>query len=891
VEISGSLEDLGKWDFAKTRRMFYKPELQFWELQLNVPMGQRFEYKYLVKDDFGNITQWEFGDQNRSFSVDECAQIELRDFWRERKTSMSASVSWLFNRSSAFTDAIFGRSNRDPDAKVYKTAPKVPKDLDDLVVQFRLRVMITRTQSVYLCGSAPELGDWAPSSALRLECDSVSGYPNWAGDVRLRQRDFPLEYKYIIRDDHSGEVTWESGPNRVCGLSPDREVDLIFQNDDEFRGDKPVRLAGVAIPVFSIRTHNSLGVGEFSDIKLMVDWAASTGSKFLQLLPVNDTCVHGMWWDSYPYSSLSVFALHPLYIHLDSLKPAEPIKAEIMKHKHRLSQGHVQYEEVMRVKMDLLRRIFAEKKHTFIASKEFHQFMHENKEWLAPYALFCVLRDREGTSNFHSWKKYSIISPAEVEAMTASTSDLYGEISFHYFVQFHLSRQLSEASQYAAQHGVALKGDLPIGVDPWSVDTWYYPHLFRLTKQTGAPPDPFSATGQNWGFPTYDWEAMAREGYGWWKRRLHLMAKYFHAYRIDHILGFFRIWEIPSHGVSGMMGKFYPCIPIYRNELEEKGIWDIKRLVVPHIRVHHLVEMFGSENVSKIVKRFFNEEPKWVYELKEEFNTEQKIQNCDAEDWVKEKLPSLLQNAILIPEETAPFQQFHFRIDMHKSRSFAELPNWQRDRLYELYVDYFYRRQDDEWAKKALEKLPMMQQTTNMLVCGEDLGMIPACVQGVLDALSILGLRIQRMPKNPKADFDDPRTYPYLTVATPSVHDTSTIRGFWEEDRAVTQKFFNHMLGQHGEAPPYCEPWIADLILRQHLESPSMIVIIPMQDLLATQADTRLTANPADERVNIPAVRHHLWKYRMPLAVEELMHKHPRLAQHIHAMVKDAGRC
>src|SRR5208337_4767665 len=196
-------------------------------------------------------------------------------------------------------------------------------------------------------------------------------------------------------------------------------------------------------------------------------------------------------------------------------------------------------------------------------------------------------------------------------------------------------------------------------------------------------------------------------------------------------------------------------------------------------------------------------------------------------------------NVILFEEEHAPGRQFHFRFDVENTSAFKELPAATRAPLKELYVDYFFRRQDAFWMLEAMQKLPALKRAMNMLVCGEDLGLVPACVPEVMKALGLLSLEIQRMPKQMGREFSRPQDAPYLSVVTPSTHDMSTIRGWWEEDRELTQKFFNRELGLPGEAPRTAEPWMVQSIVRQHLASPAMWSIFQLQDLAGTDANIR----------------------------------------------------
>jgi 4-alpha-glucanotransferase len=169
-----------------------------------------------------------------------------------------------------------------------------------------------------------------------------------------------------------------------------------------------------------------------------------------------------------------------------------------------------------------------------------------------------------------------------------------------------------------------------------------------------------------------------------------------------------------------------------------------------------------------------------------------------------------------------------------------------------------------------MHKLPQLKSATNMLVCGEDLGMVPHCVPEVMQQLGILSLEIQRMPKDPAKEFFHPNDAPYLSVITPSTHDMSTIRGWWEENRERTRRFYNHVMGQWGDAPQYCESWISRAIVMQHLYSPAMWSIFQVQDILG-MSDTLRRENHQEERINDPANSKNYWQYRMHITLEDLL--------------------
>lgn len=641
------------------------------------------------------------------------------------------------------------------------------------------------------------------------------------------------------------------------------------------------RKAGVVIPVFSLRSKNGFGTGEFLDIKLLVDWAKETGIKLIQLLPINDTISTSTWADSYPYSAISAYALHPLYINLEAVAGKEyAIMLEPLKNKQAklYIESELQYEQVTRQKLIIIKEVYRLKSDELKKDKHFQKYCKENENWLNAYADFCCLRDRYRTADFSNWKARQVKKSDKI---------------FWYFVQYHLHIQLIEAVDYAHASGIQLKGDVAIGVNRFSVETWKYPQLFDMDMQAGAPPDDFSLKGQNWGFPTYNWDEMEKDGYSWWLSRLHQMSKYFDAFRLDHILGFFRIWSIPVDSIEGTLGRFVHSLPIDIDELEQRGIlFDHERFCKPFITDDILDRLFKEE--VQHIKETFLEIGNNCYKLKEEFSTQRKIEKYFVENQIedsrniKQGLFDLVTNIILFEDPSEPFKRFHFRIGIDKTLFFQYLDERTKNILKELSTDYFFRRQDDLWEAEGKKKLSVIKTSTSMLVCGEDLGMIPACVPYVMKDLGILSLEIQRMPKQPNVEFSHPKDASYLSVVSPSTHDMSTIRGWWEEDREKSQRFYNTILGYEGQAPYFCEPWVVKDIIVQHLDSPAMIAMFQLQDLLGIDGKLRRQV-PQEERINQPDDPNHYWRYRMHIDLEDLIEQkefNGRLSQ----LIKQAGR-
>jgi len=846
-------------------------------------------YSYIIVDSDG--LRIKDGAGTRILSImpehkERLGEIILNDTW----ISPSDPSTLFF--TSFFTDVVFGCNVKDGSVKkgIYRRMPAHG-------IQIELRVFVPWVrgeEGVFIAGDIPELGGWDTRRSFRMK---KVGSGVWSAHVFIDNDIKSVEYKYIIKHEEKNQIQWEEGKNRCLDLT---RGDLIFVNDNIFRPGILWRGAGVAIPVFSLRGVDSLGTGEFTDLKPLADWASRSGFKVIQILPVNDTTRQYGWMDAYPYSCISVFALHPLYLNIDAIGDIQKdIKKELGHWKKALNNHEfLEYEEVMRIKIDILRRVFSQKKDDFLKSEDFRWFFSENAFWLKSYALFCALRDTFKTGDFSSWKGYRDISNEEIEILVSPESEYYGDVCFHYFLQYHLHRQLMEASLYAKGKGIALKGDIPIGVHPNSHDCWVYPEIFHMDRSAGAPPDPFSDHGQNWGFPTYNWERMAEDNYQWWRGRLKNMSRYFQLVRLDHVLGFFRIWEIPKGMYSGIMGRFNPALPVTEDELKKEGIEDFVRLCNPYITSTIIDEIFGP--LRDYVKEIFLEtDGDGLFRLKPGFSDQEKIdiflESQDDKDAViplykgqiREGLFGLLSNLILFKDEKG--KGFHFRINMMHTTSFKSLERWEQDRLIALYNDYFYHRQDNLWRNNAMIKLPVLKEASKMLICGEDLGMIPDCVPPVMKELCILGLRIQRMPKETDREFGYPWDYHYLTVCTTSSHDMPTLRGWWEEDPERAARFYKNILKKDGTPPKECTPEVAGDIVMQHLESPSMLAIFPLQDLLAMSNTLRRKGDPLDEQINNPANPFHRWRYRMHIALDELLNNKD-FSDMLKDMIEKSGR-
>ena len=813
----------------------------FWTV--NVPVSDfagSVQYKYALRLQDGRYI-YEAGNP-RSLTLkssDKC--IVVRDAWQ-------ASTYEDSFYTTAFLKALFSRKTKSDRPLRSKRQGNIRFSID--------LPQILPTQGVAIIGNCPELGDWKADNKLIM---SDAEFPVWKADIKVSSAQI-IEYKYIVYDLKTGaQVDIEWGENRqIWGV--DKDI-VIEQNDRGFRRTQPRwKGAGVAVPVFSLRTEDDFGIGEFQDLKKMAEWAAATCQKMIQTLPINDTTLRHNDLDSYPYNAVSVFALHPIYINIEKMGRLTPQQ----KKKYDLQKAELNaltiadYQRVYDAKTVFFKLLFKQDKDSLFGSEEYKLFFAKNREWLEPYAAFLSKRDKQ---------------PKE----------------YYYFLQFHADKQLSDAVAYAHSIGVAMKGDIPIGISPDSVDAAVYPELFNLDASAGAPPDDFSISGQNWGFPTYNWDKMSEDNYAWWRKRFSKMQDYFDAYRVDHILGFFRIWQMRKTDVWGLCGHFVPALPYSYDDLCAQGVcldWD--RLTKPYIRSNFLGEVLGYD-VEWAKKNALQTRDNYVYWFRPEFDTQVKVQEwydrlmddpkqLKASGLSKEAAKNLLNGLIylhcevLMVEDQRRPGMLHPRISIYQSHSFNELYSDQKEILMRIYNDYFYRRHTHFWRESAMSKLPTLLGATHMLCCGEDLGMVPACVPDVMHELQILSLEIQRMPKDPTVKFAHPADAPYQSVCTTGTHDMNPLRAWWEEDRNVTQQFYNEQMGWWGDAPKEMTPEIAEFIINQHMYSPAMWTILPLQDWMAIDGDVRVKDQFSD-RINVPSNPRQIWNWRMHLTVEELLKK------------------
>lgn len=780
-------------------------------------------YHYQVENGDGVVVRTEWDMVPRIYHFDASKDYVFPDQWRDRPLPYH-----LY--SNAYQTTVHGRRDEQVSAE------RLP--LFRRTVVFRVSApQLKAGQAVAVCGSHPAIGSW---NASRYQQMQYVGQHEWMLSVNALGWLMPIEYKYVVIDEQTHALLkWEDGDNRVITEEVDDGQVLVLYGEQLRLCEDTWRAAGVVVPVFSLRSEHSFGVGDFGDLRRLVDWAVATGMKFIQVLPVNDTTITHQWSDSCPYNIVSAFALHPHYVDLEAagtLRSKQKMTQYLRRRQELNALPYSDYEAVDRVKSEYLHELFDEQGKKVIDSREFKEFYAQNKDWLEAYA------------------KYN--EPSD----------------FTCYIQYLLHTQLKAAADYAREQGVALKGDLPIGVRRDSVETREHPSLFHLDSMAGAPPDAFSRDGQNWGFPTYQW---GDELVAWFQRRMQHMEQYFDALRIDHVLGFFRIWEIPADAVSGLLGHFSPALPLTVDEIEYFGLPFRKELFTrPFINDRQLDRLFGV-HASYVREHFLVSKAYSLYDLKDEFSTQQRVAQYFAERrdenslWIREGLMRLISNVLFVEDPRQP-EMYHPRIGALNEPVFEVLSAEEKDAFMRLYNNYYYQRHSFFWGQHAMKRLPAIMHRSHMLVCAEDLGMLPDCVEPVLDELRILTLEVQQLPKQQGFEYAHLDANPVRSVCTITTHDMSPLRQWWQENPERRQRYYVTMLQKEGRAPEQLPAHLAEEIIARHLYCPSMLCMLSLVDWLSMDSELR-SKHPQDERINVPSDPYSHWRYRMHLTIEELL--------------------
>lgn len=884
--ILGSTPFLGEWVEHQALRLHSADGLH-WCGSITLPVEvQELSYIYLVRDKQGDTVRREWKPLHQiQVPSSALSHIYCYDLWIDRPKHTAYY-------SSAFYDVLYRRT--------IDKADTLTTSEQSLLRLTLLAPTIPQNKVVYLSGATDLLGNWQVDAAQKM---LYLGQGRWQIDLPIDEAtlDGHIEFKYFVADLHRYAPIWEEGDNRVLSLEPNTvRGSWHIHSGATLMAELPqTRVAGLVAPLFSMRHDQDFGIGDFRSLREHIDWAEKTGLHVLQILPINDTTFYRDWRDSYPYNAISTDALNPIYIDLLDLEPLSDSTLQghfVQEAKSLREATSVLYPQVATLKEKYLRQHFDEYGKATARKRAYKSFVQDNKSWLIPYIAFCILRDRHPNTCFDSWGAYQAFDRQAIEAFIEQPKQQQ-EAKYHIYTQYLLHEQLSAVAKYAEERGVVLKGDLPIGVAPHSVEVWTQATLFHTNRSAGAPPDDFARDGQNWGFPTYNWERMQEDNLAWWQQRFSRLGQYFKAIRIDHILGFFRIWEIPMGQCSGVLGHFNPAHPqplsYWQQQLGFNG--DITLLCRPIIAVGQAEELFGSYLTLLIQDGFLLWSDSHQQTLSPRYSEQKRWLSVSPNDIAGgndsiTKLIELCKEVALIADSNDS-TLYHPRIAFERSLRFATWEKHLQDKWLQLSHGYFYEWHNTLWQETAHRRLSSICQSTDMLICAEDLGMIPKTVPETLEALGILSLELERMPKNLTASgYSTLQDLPYISVCTTSTHDMPPLRAWWQTLSYREQaEYIQSQQGNRGLSLESASDKIYRSIITAHLSSPSMLVVLPMQDWLSIDGSLHLQ-QAKDEQINHPENAQQHWGYRLPLSMRELQERAPQLSTNIKLLLETLGR-
>ena len=643
------------------------------------------------------------------------------------------------------------------------------------------------------------------------------------------------------------------------------------------------RLLGAVVPVGALRSGNGMGVGEFCDLADFALLCKKMNLGLIQILPVNDT-----GFESSPYSSLTAFGLHPLYLRieeLDEFKAADAsIKNRIKEAKERFDKSErFSHYEVLKEKLEICRAVFEAKKTEIAKSAKTGGLSSwiEQNSWVKEYAVYRRLKEVNELSSWKFWKEHKDVTAGDIEKLWAD-KDLFEEHIFWVWLQQALDAQFSKAAKAISEAGIILEGDLPILMNEDSCDVWAHPDIFIQELSAGAPPDMYSPDGQNWGFPIYNWEAQEKDDFSWWRKRLQIAGRYYQAYRIDHVLGFFRIWASSRHDFSSALGRYVPYTPVTAKDFDDLKFDSgrIRWISQPHIQTGELWDelrsdwggVFNDGEVAAAAEKIFsralervNNEELWLF--KNKISGEKDIDQIGLHPAIQKYLVKKWHDRIFIEYEKGKFFPSWF---YRETRAYKSLSEDEKKALEDL-LEKHQEKSEKIWEAQGKKLLSVLVESSSMLPCAEDLGAVPDCVPKVLAKLKILGLRVVRWHRSwdkehqPYVPLEE---YPELSVCTPAVHDSSTVREWWE--REANQEQFAGFIGVPS-LPKIYNPGTAKIILSKIAAAHSRFRVFQIQDLLHL-SNKWYSKDPSSERINVPGTYNEFnWTYRLPASIEEIM--------------------
>jgi len=642
------------------------------------------------------------------------------------------------------------------------------------------------------------------------------------------------------------------------------------------------RLLGAVIPVGALRTGRGIGVGEFSDLADFALLCKKMKIGIIQILPVNDT-----GFDSSPYFSLTAFGLQPLYLSIERLDEFDKADSAIKK---RVKAAKEKFEgckrfshyEVLKEKLEICREIYSANKSDIdkSASEGGIKNWINNNSWVKEYAVYRRLKEKNDLKSWKEWSEYKTVTSSDIDNLWKDKT-LREDHLFWVWIQQALDVQFSAASKAITDAGIILEGDLPILMNEDSCDVWAHPEIFNQELFAGAPPDMYSPDGQNWGFPIYNWEAQEKDNFSWWRKRLSVAEKYYQAYRIDHVLGFFRIWASSRYDHSSVLGRFVPYTPVTSGDLKKLGFdkGRIRWMSQPHIQTGEIWHEFrvnwgnfaseaeiratANKVFTKTLTRIGDEEM-WLF--RKNIRGEKDIDAFSYHPVIRNYLVKKWKDRYLLEFSKGKFSPVWTN---KNTTAYKSLSDNEIDVLKKLF-EKRELKSEKIWNHLGMKLLSVLTEASSMLPCAEDLGAVPVCVPKILSKLQIFGLRVVRWFRewekegSPYIPFEN---YPKLSVCTPAVHDSSTVRQWWEEE--ANQGQFAGFIGVPS-LPKIYNPGTAKIILSKVASARSYFRVFQIQDLLHL-SNNWYSDDPVDERINVPGTQgDNNWSYRLPALISEI---------------------
>lgn len=837
---------------------------QFWTVDTAAFVSQ-FEsaaflrYEYQVRNTEGTILRCEWCLVPRIIPFDSTHDYIMEDAWRDIPVQQ-----YLY--TNAYLTTINGRPNET-------FLPSLAPLYNRTLIFYASAPQLLPGQTIAICGSCSALGNWSTSRYLRMQ---YVGQSMWMLSVDATGFDAFFEYKYVVISEDGQFHDWEEGCNRTyeCKFLTDRLVYVIDGGIIRVRSAQ-WKVAGITISLPSLRSKKSCGIGDFGDLRMAIDWAVKTGMKTIRIQPINDTGFFANDMGLNPFEIISAYAINPIYINLEDAGKIDDIEYTA-RHKRKCAQINalpiIDLNAVRAIKNEYLSKLYDETGSIVIHTDEYNQFVRNNATWLTSYAAFCILCQLNSTDDYSEWKDFSYYNEKKAEGLIYDNKE---RVLYIYFVQYLLHRQVKKLADYARSHGVFLINDVAMGISPNSVDAWKQPDLFHRAFRMGNVPNSSNQNGTVKNAIAYNWDAMARDGYGWLRLKLSHISRYFDSICIDEIGNYFHTWYVPDTAVSSVLGHFWPSLPYSSDEIERFGLKFRKHFFTkPLINDKVISKLFGI-HADYVKTHFVDARAYGLYDIKPAFCTQQKIKehfegkNDENTLWLRDGLYRLIENVLFVEDPAQP-AMYHPRILAYREPIYEALDNDEKEAFMHLYADYYCHRHNLLWERNGRDKLSAVLKGTRMLVAGEDTRIIAERAESVIKELNILPVNIQTYPRNRGTEFAHLNEYPYLSVASTSTYGTLPMHLWWKENRGRTQRFFSTMLQKGGQAPALMPAYISEEITARHLYCPSMVCLLAINDLTETNLPT-LQNKPRTWHCHHTDSDIVWWSRRLPIYLENLL--------------------